>query len=105
MAKKVGPITRTLKAARKLIAREGGWAQGHYKVKRDKTTAYCAIGAIEAATKDSGLVRGATIELGNGMLGKNWVNVTTYNDHPRRKQEQVVALFDRAIKKAEAKGL
>lgn len=95
-------------AARKLIARRGGWVKGTYaKTASGKTTdilspdaaAFCSIGAI--------------MKVGMGGPGSMYphacnhlavasgiFDIPAFNDKPATTKRQVLAAFDKAIKHA-----
>ena len=103
--------------AREIIARPGAWLQGHLATNsfgdvrcptadnRDTLTCFCALGAVDAAcidlTGSGGGTCAADLTLSRALsaLDAAFVgNVPAFNDAEGRTQEEVVALFDRAIK-------
>lgn len=92
-----------LTEAREKIKR--GWIQGREKQKTGVIFhhySYCAIGALH----DGPYVSGALTALG-AALPEDWVTwrgpakrVTLYNDKHYRTQEEILALYDRAIELA-----
>lgn len=102
-----------LKQARKLIAKPESWTQGDYRCQVGERNgkpvfAYCAMGAIEAAIdteadRASGykLYDAATTMLSGGLPPRVGHGIITFNDRSGRTHAQVLALFDRAIAKAE----
>jgi hypothetical protein len=106
MDKQMAKIVTTLTKARNLIIKKG-WCQGAFY----NGKGYCAYGAISAVAssgKDYFVTeerkRGAAKTLASCITTRKSSdyrgNIYHYNDAPARKKSQVVALFDRAIKKA-----
>jgi hypothetical protein len=90
-------IVQKLTEARALIAQ--GWCQGDYYEDSDCGTKYCAVGAIRAAAEDQSYFYcldylGQTLAF---MIGSGRYNVPNWNDAPGRTQQEVLALYDRAI--------
>lgn len=93
---------QTLKTARRLLA-DVGWCQFEIRHRdSEEITAYCAIGALYAATnlefnKD---FRSAQRVLEN-LLPPNGIfrisSVVMFNDDPDRTKDEILDLFDRAI--------
>lgn len=92
-----------LRKARALI--EKGWTQGLYydtkyegflnkHLKRRPSHSYCALGAVGTAVPLASL-RGRM----EGFLeiAVDYAPIMSFNDHPNRTKEQVLAAFDRAI--------
>lgn len=100
-----------LVAARGLIAQ--GWCKGHYAKDAsgqsvtsidDNARSFCAAGALsnvlnkppgEVLTRQDG---SGMVEYLESFLGGR--KLADYNDHPLTKQEDVLALFDKAIEAA-----
>lgn len=104
-------VIETLKKARDLIAREGGWTQGAYA--RDAAGSACSIGANAqcfctlgalrlASDGDRDLARAAAAAL-RDRHSMVWID--DWNDTPGRTQAEVVALFDAAIAAEEARNV
>ena len=97
-----------LKRARDHIAKPGQWYQGG--LSNEPTDAVggamkgwpcCAEGAVWWAAK--GFPNRDTLKPLKGALPDDWHGaIFLFNDAPGRTQEEVVALFDRAIELAEA---
>lgn len=89
-------IVQKLTEARALI--EQGWCQGDYYEDSDCGTKYCAVGAIRAAAEDQSYFY-CLDYLGQvlGMITASLCNVPNWNDAPGRTQQEVLALYDRAI--------
>lgn len=68
--------------------------------------AYCALTALDFDTPDrEGAARALEAEVPKGSAAVRSGNpypVIAYNDHPRRKKAEILALYDRAITKARA---
>ena len=91
---------RLLRAARALIDQEECWVQGRYETLRGRR---CAIGALQAAAR--GLRHPAAFETARDLLRTEalilgFSHVEKMND--RSSHGEVLALFDRAIARAEA---
>lgn len=95
-------VVEVLVAARKQIARKGGWTQ--WTLKDPETGAVCAVGAVMDNAKRAISIRRAAVEYLGRALPRTYSQrgcyVATYNDVPHRRQSDVVKLFDRAIKEA-----
>ena len=105
-----------LKRARDHIAKPGQWYQGNFSIGFDEISAVrnaergkpcCAAGSLIWATaRDGGLVcentQRAWDQLDKASSEHGFRIVAKFNDAPGRTQEEVVALFDRAIELAEA---
>jgi hypothetical protein len=104
-------ILQILKNARNLLKKKG-WTQGANACNErgtevgytaENAATFCARGAVwhvdegndEAATRALALLSSCTIS----NLG-----LISWNDSPGRTKEEVLALFDRAIEKAEKEG-
>lgn len=97
---------RILTEARALIARPGGWCQHASALNArgeecDPRGAngeqFCFVGAIEHAAEDAnyyGVIHAAEVAVRETESG--W-SVTAYNDAFCRTQEEVVAVYDRAL--------
>ncbi len=91
---------RLLRAARALIDQEDTWVQGRYETLRGRR---CAIGALQAAAR--GLRHPTAFEAARDLLRTEalimgFSHVEKMND--RSSHAEVLALFDRAIARAEA---
>lgn len=87
----------TLRRARALILE--GWCRGVSHRYRGGRTQFCAWGALLEV--GGGPSAGAAEWLLEKTLGGR--SLIAWNDSPHRRKRQVVALFDRAIAKAEGK--
>ena len=105
---KRGDLRDILTAARDLVSK--GWTQDAMKMKHigESHFSYCATGAISAAvhkrhsphatwrSRKIGSEVRAAIDALRCITGQ--YSLTYWNDHPDRTQEQVVHVFDAAIK-------
>jgi hypothetical protein len=84
---------------RALAKIEKGWTKGTYQASRKvdgKTIqTYCAVGAIQASTKNYDLMSEAE-ELVGSVIHKD---VIGFNDAPTTRKRDVVSAFKQAIKK------
>lgn len=97
-----------LREARRLIERPENWIKGTAEaVNKDGEKCYCAIGALEAATESAGrhgplghgpLFWAAHRALRDVIPGRL---IQVYNDYPGTTHADIVAVFDKAIEKAE----
>lgn len=97
-----------LKRARKLLSNPKRWCQGKFakdgygngcSVDDERAYQFCAAGAVEKAA--GGVVEDfheAAEALSRCVRGGS---VIGFNDAPRRKHEQILAAFDKAIARAE----
>lgn len=101
-------VIRVLKKARKLVSRKGGWTKGanardaagdECDSRQTCARSFCMGGAILHSTSlDSWpLVHDAREAIHNVVDS----HMEAYNDAKHRRQKQVIAAFDRAIKKLE----
>ncbi|AXH47870.1 hypothetical protein SEA_LASTRESORT_73 [Gordonia phage LastResort] len=113
-----------LTAAKELLLEdEYSWGRGDLLIRRtDGSKCMCALGAIGVAAagedavlnksyalfEDDGLSREAAIELATTLLGKRpeiprlrdeYQHVYIFNDRYKRERDEVIALFDRTIKR------
>lgn len=103
MAVDSGLVLAALERARKRIAEPGAWCQGTFYQKADGREAdghgdacrFCGYGALHIETRDPLVWAYATDELDN-MVGGHFPD---WQDQPGRTQEEVIAVFDRAIEK------
>ena len=102
-------ILETLCKARDLISDPSAWIKGNHKQKSAQGhTRYCAAGAIWEATGDA--LDGmncwhvpAYNVLDNMIYDHYRTSVTMYNDHHRTTHQDILDMFDEAIKQAESK--
>lgn len=80
-----------LKAARKMIARPGGWSQGMIQLE-DRCCALIAIYRVSASGWQT--TRGAYGHFATAIGSKD---IEGWNDTPGRTQQEVIAKFDQAI--------
>jgi hypothetical protein len=85
----------TLKRAKALIEKHG-WIQHDYG---DKQKGFCASGALRKASNDVWLPQYEAESIFNKCL-KGHLNLIEYNDTTKRTKNQVLKVFDRAIKLA-----
>lgn len=103
-----------LTEARRLIA-EKGWCQKAWCILPDgkrvadneglvttAACAFCADGAVIAASRDLHTGDVDAVFLLDRALGEGSVGVIAFNDEPGRTRDQVIAIFDRAIELAKA---
>jgi len=99
-----------LKRARKLLEKPERWTQD--SPARDKdgficdssdrhAVSFCAIGSVAKFVHKYSEVAALAEKALESCLPKGWGFVSSYNDHPRRTHKQILALFDRAIRKLE----
>lgn len=100
-----------LKSARDLISQKGAWIQGTFA--RDKNgfdcegidptaVCFCAMGAIDRAVGETNSFFNFAWPLYRALDNAGFHNgISEWNDAPERTQEEVVALFDKAIEIAE----
>lgn len=93
MAAKTNPTVKVLKDARKLLAKRGGWVQGHYQSGK---CGHCAMGALIAAAGKNLRARDTEDSALRNAIACHYVVV--WNDMPGRTKREVLAAFDKAIK-------
>jgi hypothetical protein len=99
---------QVLKSARARIER--GWCQGVWaknakgqetSVRGEDAVCWCAMGAVVASSTTSTLHTEAAVRFYLAeAVGKD---VQVFNDTPNRKKEEVLVMFDKAIRLAETK--
>jgi hypothetical protein len=113
--KKKFTTVEILTKARDLLSKEGAWCQGYFaKTKKGKliesrskrAASFCMLGAIQRFDNQCQF----------GLWNPEWYqakkyvasairtsidNIASWNDKPKRTQEQVIKAFDKAISKAE----
>lgn len=98
--------TRLRRAKGKLV--NVGWVKEYYRAHDEygHIVGYCAVGAlpnISPTTLEVRLLADAVPK--NSLARRRWTAgrdiVMSYNDHPARRKEQVLALYDRAIDQVE----
>lgn len=95
-----------LKEARELVSRgwtQGFYARGHYgspvSVDSNSAICFCALGAVVRIGNDNfNFIRAKDVLTANLV---DFDSVISFNDHPDTKFDDVIALFDRAIKAQE----
>ena len=88
------PVVAALKRMRRLLDR--GWIQG--RLSTDK--GYCLLGAWTAETENGSRVRRSTGQIIDRLIGHSgW---PAWNDAKGRTKRHVLALIDKAIRRAEA---
>jgi hypothetical protein len=115
MPKRKFTTVEILTKARDLLSKEGAWGQGYFaKTKKGKlvesrskrAATFCMLGAIQRFDNE-GQFRLWSPEW---YMAKKYVasairtsidNIASWNDKPKRTQEQVINAFDKAIAKAE----
>jgi len=87
-----------LRAARALLARQGGWCKGVSRRYRGSTVSYCALGAcqVNAHGVIDGVYLTAVTEL---RKAAEEPHISLWNDHSTKRQ--VLAGFDAAIAELE----
>ena len=88
-------VVGCLKRAKGLLVKYG-WIQGRFG---DKEHGFCAIGAIRNATESEEIEDEAFYAL--SVACADGGNIAFWNDRERRRKAEVLAAFDRAIKKAQ----
>lgn len=106
-------IEKILRTARDLIAEPDSWCQGYEALLEDGIEAVdfdqdplvvsrCMLGAFNSAIfrLNLGTVRPIkpAISVLIGCIGPNEPSIPSFNDNPTRTHEQVIEVFDRAIK-------
>lgn len=98
------PTKVLLQRARAVLTPDGAWTQGWFaKDKEGKTvtsdskyaTCFCAIGALERVCESDELYTAAHAL--RPFLPPEASGVPGYNDRPTTTQQDILALFDRAI--------
>jgi hypothetical protein len=98
-----------LKEARELISQEGAWTQGYSardangdvaNCLSEEATCFCMIGAIARVDPVGWPTLRGALYRGDEALMEH--GIAAWNDMSGRTQEEVVAMFDRAIEIAEA---
>jgi len=94
-------ILTALRRARERVARPGGWCQDAM-INGNKV---CALGAVYVTCED-GVVRGGVFYYLVHVLLElsHYTSIGSYNDMLGRTQDDIVALFDRAITMRECAG-
>lgn len=92
-----------LRAARKLIQR--GWGKGRlherHLFRRDK---YCVVGALASATDNRHQLHVAREAVVSALPKEfRFQDIMSWNDDSHRRKEEVLALFDRAIRTTQTK--
>lgn len=105
------PTAEILRAARAKIAEPGSWTRLEFArdangrathSTSDTAVCFCALGAVNAVAYLYS--RGALRRLLEAAVPPGFESrVGTYNDHPDTTHADVLALYDRAIEKAERK--
>ena len=87
-------IAELFKRAKKLVETPDKWCKFHFKRVDDTTgmTQRCLLDALYTAS-EGGHLRGA-IKVANILISNS---LTTWNDLPERKHEEVIAALDRCI--------
>lgn len=85
-------VIAALKRARKLIAK--GWTQHEMRASHSGVVCYCAVGALCEATRENTLLYYAAKDRIVPFTGRG---VIQFNDAEGRTQEEVLAVFDKAI--------
>ncbi len=109
-SRKQGDVERVLRKARKLVER--GWTKSGWFVERKRgVDCYCALGATNVAAGSEPWAFCAKAEAAAylpskevGGDGRLLAAVTNFND-AQRTRKPVLALFDRAIARAQAEGV
>lgn len=98
---------QNLIVARQLLI-DVGWCQRNYqRVDGNKTIAYCSAGALMEATRNclieidpSNGYAGAATYLRQAIGCPEDMPISGWNDHQGRTKEEIIAVFDEAIKLA-----
>jgi len=105
--------TTMIKNARKLIERPENWTKGRYITMEADYLSYCAVGALKTARNK---LQNNAIEshCQKNVYDTYWSTfpmfpdklsdcmLVRYNDAPERTHEEILTLFDQAIKNSEA---
>lgn len=108
----LSPERQLLKLARQTISRPGAWTQSfyarnasgeHVPAASDNAVSFCSLGAIDRAAIKLGMSRyddepRRALDIFNALTGPR--GIVGFNDASGRTQEEVVAMFDLAIKAA-----
>ena len=110
--------------AAKYLLKNVGWCQEYYAKKHDRDLwinsnsdlkdqftsqeakeiiGFCSIGAIRAVEATDVKTKLDAIEAIRSVIPPSYRTITSWNDFSDRTKEQVLAVFDRAIKSAEGK--
>lgn len=93
-------VADDLRAAKALIDTPEKWLKHRYR--NESREAFCAIGAVdEAAKPETRLLCVYALEAALPARGTHDGMVSQYNDAPRRRHSDIMALFDRAISTSE----
>lgn len=103
-----------LKRARKLLSNPKRWCQWRYGQTKEgwlvdpeakAAYSFCAVGAIRRVAKDA--ADDDATEAAKALLDRcvPGYSIIDYNDAKKRKHEQVLAVFDKAIARAEKAAL
>ena len=117
MAKRKTTEERALEVlicARDLVAKPGGWIKHRLKHRRTKTEmeqgqaeyAYCVLGAIYKCSGRAGRTRSNYSAMATAIVEEcipawSLSSISSFNDAQTTRQRDVVALFNRAIKRME----
>lgn len=102
-------VLQVLIAARKRISKREHWTKGVMARDRiglptsdraDDACSFCSIGAVRASSASGVLVNAATNELWISLKGL--IEISDFNDDRSTTHRQVLALFDRTIKRLRA---
>jgi len=94
-----------LKRARARLARPYGWTKQVHRraVDRPVQYAYCAIGAVSYLPNTTSQAKADAMDYLESTVG--WeVSVVSFNDDPQTTKTDVLALYDKAIARAERVG-
>jgi len=92
-----------LRKARAVIENPEAWGKGYFAVRRGDIICRCADGALLAAARTGPLlVSRASLFLSLAAQALGFETASRLNDHPRTMHADVLALFDLAIRLAEA---
>ena len=104
--------TTMIKNARKLIERPENWTKGRYITMEADYLSYCAVGALKTARNQ--LQREIAPHRHKEVYDAYWsafpmfpnrlsdCMLVKYNDKPERTHEEILTLFDQAVKNSEA---
>lgn len=88
---------RTLKRARRLIAKEENWCQVSLRTRYGRTTAFCAVGAVHETTD----AWGPPLDELHRATPKPYTSIIRFNDAYGRRHDAVLGVYDRAIRTVE----
>lgn len=89
------PTTKALRAARELIGRREGWHRGWFF--NEERTAFCLSGALQHSHAPG---RAYTLVQQAIRSRVHHTSITGFNDSPKTRKKDVLAVLDEAIEKS-----